>query len=156
MNAQEPFGVQPKKGRKVSGNGNGTARTVTNTGIGFAGGAALVATIDPDFGFVVVKWLGEYLGAIGFVMVGVFALSVAANALQWNHARTRERFFDNRLKEKDAECKEETARQRKAWKAVVDSKDEENKATAKTVAKQTQALILIAERLAIRTRQRTS
>lgn len=112
-----------------------------------AGGAGIVGvfagfSIDPAKGLELLKWLSSEIGSVGFVAIlclgAGLAVSVIGNWLMWN-----------RLKEKDHECHTETSRQREAWKAVVDSKEQDNREIARTVTDLLVQVTLLAERARI-------
>jgi hypothetical protein len=109
-----------------------------------AGGALGVGTVigiilDPDKGLTALKWLSNAVPAAALVAILAFgvalAVSVTSNWLMWQ-----------RLKEKDEECRAETSSQRQAWKAVVDSKEADNKEAVKTVTDLLVQVTLLAER----------
>lgn len=123
------------EGKERSGPGTTvTAAAGTGAVTWFAG-----FTMDPEKGLKLIDMLSKQVGPVGFVAllctVPVICAAVAALVLMWN-----------RLKEKDQECQAEHSRQREAWKAVVDGKDEDNKEIAKTVTNLLVQVTLLAER----------
>ena len=131
-----------------SGNGHGATATLAG-GTAF-GGLIVGWTADPAKGLELLKWLDGSLGKVGFAIALVggiaFSMAIAAAWLMWQRSINSEKAYSERLKEKDQECQAELGRQRTAWKAVVDSKESDNREIAKTMSGFLEQVTLLAER----------
>lgn len=124
----------------AEGEGKSGASATLTLAAGSSAAAAFAGfMLDPAKGLKVVEWLSKEVGAVGFAVmlctVPVVAVAILAVWLMWN-----------RLKEKDVECQAELGRQREAWKAVVDSKEQDIKEIAKTLSGFLEQVTLLAER----------
>ena len=99
-------------------------------------GAVVGYMAGPD-GFVVVKWLASYLGAVGFVMILGVVAAIGGLLMMWT-----------RLKEKDTECQNEAQRLRESWKSVVDQMSADNKESIQNVSDLIRQVTILTERTA--------